>query len=83
MGQWKPGDPLAASTQEMLDYFKEKHIKPVAYVSNRMDNGNYCWQSSAVLSLLLPAGLSNPRFPGRYDAWWWRPELDHARHVHE
>ena len=32
MGEWKPGDPLAASTQEMLDYFKEKNVKPVAYV---------------------------------------------------
>jgi hypothetical protein len=32
MGQWKPGDPIAASTQEMLDYFKLRGVKPVAYV---------------------------------------------------
>lgn len=32
MGEWTPGDPLAPSTQEMLDYFKEKGVKPVAYV---------------------------------------------------
>jgi len=32
LGEWKPGDPLAASTQEMLDYFKAKGVQPVAYV---------------------------------------------------
>lgn len=29
-GEWKPGDPMASSTQEMLDYFKLKGVKPVA-----------------------------------------------------
>ncbi len=31
-GEWTPGDPLASSTQEMLDYFVAKGVKPVAYV---------------------------------------------------
>lgn len=32
MGEWRPGDKLASSTQEMLDYFRHKGVKPVAYV---------------------------------------------------
>ena len=32
MGEWSPGDPIAASTQELLEYFKAKGVKPVAYV---------------------------------------------------
>jgi hypothetical protein len=32
MGEWKPGDPLADSLNEMLDYFKLRGVKPVAYV---------------------------------------------------
>lgn len=31
-GTWKPGDPLPQSLTDMLDYFKAKHVKPVAYV---------------------------------------------------
>ena len=27
MGQWKPGDPLDANLQELLDYFKLKGVK--------------------------------------------------------
>lgn len=32
MGLWRPGDPVVASLQEMLDYFKLRGVKPVAYV---------------------------------------------------
>ena len=32
LGVWKPGDQLPASLIEMLDYFKAKGVKPVAYV---------------------------------------------------
>lgn len=50
MGEWKPGDPLAASTQEMLDYFKLKGVKPVAYV----------YPILAFLAGTLPGGGSPP-----------------------
>jgi len=49
-GLWKPGDPLAASTQEMLDYFKLKGVKPVAYV----------YPILAFLAGTLPDGGSPP-----------------------
>ena len=32
LGLWKPGDPLANSLQELLDHFKLRGVKPVAYV---------------------------------------------------
>jgi hypothetical protein len=32
MGLWKPGDAVADSLQEMLDHFKLRGVKPVAYV---------------------------------------------------
>ena len=32
MGLWKPGDPIPASLQEMLDYFKLKKVMPVACI---------------------------------------------------
>ena len=32
LGEWKPGDALPASLVEMLDYFKAKGVRPVAYV---------------------------------------------------
>ena len=50
MGEWKPGDPLAASTQEMLDYFKLRGVKPVAYV----------YPILAFLANTLPGGGSPP-----------------------
>ena len=58
MGEWKPGDPLAASTQEMLDYFKLKGVKPVAYV----------YPILAFLAGTLPGGGSPPWIvQGTYD----------------
>ena len=50
MGLWKPGDPLAASTQELLDYFKLKKVRPVAYV----------YPILAFLANTLPGGGSPP-----------------------
>jgi hypothetical protein len=50
MGEWKPGDPLAASTQELLDYFKHKGVKPVAYI----------YPILAFLAGTLPGGGSPP-----------------------
>jgi len=32
MGLWKPGDAVVDSLQEMLDHFKLRGVKPVAYV---------------------------------------------------
>ena len=32
MGEWAPGDPLPDSLREMLDHFKLRGVKPVAYV---------------------------------------------------
>ena len=32
MGEWTPGDPLPDSLTEMLDHFKLRGVKPVAYV---------------------------------------------------
>lgn len=59
MGQWKPGDPLAASLSEMLDYFKLKGVKPVAYV----------YPILAFLEGTLPNGGSPPWIvQGTYDA---------------
>ena len=60
MGEWKPGDPLAASTQEMLDYFKLKGVKPVAYV----------YPILAFLEGTLPNGGSPPWIvQGTYDSY--------------
>ena len=50
MGLWSPGDPLADSLQEMLDYFKLKGVKPVAYV----------YPILAFLAGTLPGGGSPP-----------------------
>ena len=50
LGLWKPGDPVAASLQEMLDYFKLKGVKPVAYV----------YPILAFLAGTLPDGGSPP-----------------------
>ena len=48
MGEWKPGDPLPASLREMLDYFKLKRVRPVAYV----------YPILAFLAHTLPGGQS-------------------------
>ena len=57
MGYWKPGDSLPGSLTEMLDYFKERNVKPVAYV----------YPILAFLAGTLPGGKSPPWIvPGVY-----------------
>ena len=58
MGLWKPGDALPASLVEMLHYFKEKKVKPVAYV----------YPILAFLAGTYPNGTSPSWIvPGTYD----------------
>jgi len=50
MGLWAPGDPLPASLTEMLDYFRLRGVRPVAYV----------YPILAFLAGTLPGGASPP-----------------------
>ena len=57
LGEWAPGDALPPSLAEMLDYFKLRRVKPVAYV----------YPILAFLAGTLPGGRS-PEWivPGTY-----------------
>jgi hypothetical protein len=57
-GLWAPGDPLPDSLVEMLDHFRKRNVKPVAYV----------YPILAFLANTLPGGGSPPWIvPGTYD----------------